>query len=371
MKAERRHELQHNEVADWVAEAIEWLKPYSRAIVGVVVAATVLITAYYVLSARSERKQANSWTDYYLALEAPKSSMESELESVAREYSSVSAGRWAEVTLADLQLGEGLDLLFSDKTAANKKLESAAEHYQAVIEHAEDPLLLARARFGLGRAQESLGHLDEAVSAFEEVVNASGTNAYVELAKSRLNDLKRTSTRDFYAWFEKQEPVTLPPEPSSTLPGTPGQKPPFDESMLGSPGKIDLSGEKLLDLPDLEKGRPGPALTAPNTQNDKAGGESAAKTPPDESQTKPPKTGDATDDSSKTENTKQSGVTESETKELAPQKESEKDAASGAPKPADEKSDAAPNDGAKGSESAAAKDEPKGGQPDAKSPNGG
>jgi hypothetical protein len=141
--------------------------------------------------------------------------------------------------------------------------------------------------------------------------------------------------------------------------------------MLGSPGKIDLSSEKLLDLPDLEKGKPGPALTAPNTQDDKAGGESAAKkTPLDQSQTEPAKTGNATDDPSKTESTKQSDIKESETKESAPQKESEKNPASGAQKP-DDKSAVAPNDGAKGSDNPAAKDEPKGGQPDAKSPNGG
>jgi tetratricopeptide (TPR) repeat protein len=253
MKAERRHELQHNEVADWVAASYERVKPYSRAIVAVGVAAAVLLIAYVVLSGRSERKRSVAWNDYYQAVQAESKDVANDLETVAQEHSGVPAGLWAEVALADLKLGEGIDSLFREKQAAQSKLRSAIQHYQHVLEVADDALLIARARYGLARAYESLGRLDEARDVYQQIVDSSGTNAYLSVAKERLKDLKRSSTQDFYAWFGKQEPVASPPA-SDLLPGTPGEKLPFDSSSLSSPGGAGLSGDNLLDIPPLDKG---------------------------------------------------------------------------------------------------------------------
>jgi tetratricopeptide (TPR) repeat protein len=258
MKAERRHELQQNEVADWVASTIERVKPYSRAIVAVAVAGTVLLIAYIVLSGRSERKQSDAWNDYYQAVQAESKDVATDLESVARQHSGVPAGLWAEVALADLKLGEGIDSLFREKQVAQSKLRSAIQHYETVLDEADDALLVARARYGLARAYESLGQLKEARQVYEQIVGSSGTNAYISVAKERLKDLERSSTQDFYAWFAKQEPVALPP--ASDLPGTPGEKLPFDESSLGSPGGLNLSGDSILNIPPLDTGATGPLL---------------------------------------------------------------------------------------------------------------
>jgi hypothetical protein len=269
MKAERRHELQHNEVADWVAATIERVKPYSRAIAAVAVAGSVLLIAYVVLSGRSEKKQSVAWNDYYQAVQAESKDVAADLETVAREHSGVPAGLWAEVALADLKLGEGIESLFREKQAAQGKLRSAIQHYQKALDEAEDALLVARARFGLARAYESLGQLGEAREVYEQVVASTGTNAYTSVAKERLNDLKRSSTQDFYAWFAKQEPVSLPP-PSDSLPGTPGEKLPFDSSSISSPS----GSGSFLDLPPLDKGTTGPLLT-PQVKPDEKGDKDA------------------------------------------------------------------------------------------------
>lgn len=270
MKAERRHELQHNEVADWVAATIERVKPYSRAIVAVAVAGTVLLIAYVVLSGRSEKKQSVAWNDYYQAVAAETKDVAADLESVAREHSGVPAGLWAEVALGDLKLGEGIESLFRDKQAAQSKLRSAIQDYQKVLEEADDAMLVARARFGLARAYESLGQLGEAREVYEQIVTSAGTNAYISVAKERLKDLDRSATKDFYAWFGKQEPVAAPPA-SSLLPGTPGERLPFDSGSLGSPGGLKSSGDSFLDLPPLDKGTTGPLLTPQDKQDEKDG----------------------------------------------------------------------------------------------------
>jgi hypothetical protein len=310
MKAERRHELQHNELADWLAEAIEKLKPYSRAIVGVIVAAAVLLTTYVILSGRSERKQTTAWTDYYLAVQGAPENVESDLEAVMSQHEGVAAGRWAQVALADLKLGEGIKALFTDKTAAKKSLETAVEYYQAVIPEAEDPLLIARARFGLARALESLGELEKAREVYQQVVEASGTNAYISLAEERLKDLKRGSTQDFYAWFQQQEPAAAPPAGSSSLPGTPGLKLPFEDSALGTPGDVNLSGDSILDLPELQKG-PGPLLTPPTSSDNEKTAPEAAKETPEASDAK----GDTSEPANEKPAPKPEGDAESQPKE--------------------------------------------------------
>jgi tetratricopeptide (TPR) repeat protein len=345
MKAERRHELQHNELADWVAEAIERIKPYSRAIVGVAVAAAVLLTTYVVLSGRAERKQSTAWTDYYLAIQGPPDSVEADLEAVIREHEGVAAGQWAQVALADLKLGEGIKALFTDKAAAQKNLESAVEYYEAVIPEAEDPLLVARARFGLARALESQGRLDKAREVYEQIVEASGTNAYVSLAESRLKDLKRDSTKDFYAWFEQQEPVAMPPASASSLPGTPGEKLPFDASFLDSPGSLNLSGQNILNIPELDKGA-GPLLTPPTESDaDKGAVEPTKDAESDAGKEDAAKESESTEKGETKANVKDGAATSKDESQAAGEKS--EGTKSDAAKDEDGKSDASPDGGAK------------------------
>jgi tetratricopeptide (TPR) repeat protein len=209
----------------------------------------------------------------------------------------VPAGLWAEVSLADLKLGEGIESLFREKQAAQSKLRSAIQHYQAVIDEADDALLVARARYGLARAYESLGQLDEARKVYEQIVGSSATNAYISVAKLRLKDLERSSTQDFYAWFAKQEPVAVPPA-SDLLPGTPGEKLPFDSGSLGSPGGLNLSGDSLLNIPPLDTGTTGPLLTPQSKTEEKDGKD--AKEPTDTDEKNAAKTGETEKDNGET-----------------------------------------------------------------------
>jgi hypothetical protein len=320
MKAERRHELQHNEVADWLAKAIERAKPYSRAIVGVALAATVLLITYVVLSNRSETRQTSAWNQYYKAINAPSpEGVQADLEAVAETHKKTVAGHWAQVALADLQLGEGINDFFRDKSAAKKKLASAIEHYGEVVSLAEDPLLVARARYGMARAQESLGKLDDARETYKQIVQAPGTNAYAAVAKLRLDDLNRTSTEEFYAWFAEQEPV--PASSSSSLPGTPGERLPFDTSSFGSPGDLKLSGENILNIPGLEKSSTGPSLINNAQQDGKLEQKENTK---DESATEKSATEKSDGEKDKGNATKETQPSDAD-KEKAPPEEKSKD----------------------------------------------
>lgn len=251
MKAERRHELQHNELADWIAEVAERLRPYTRAIVGVVLAALVLFIVYSWLTARRESSERTAWDEYYDALEVQSSETAiKELHGVVERHGDTTAGSWAKVTLADYQLLEGVDQLFTDKDEGLKKIDQAVEHYEAVAKGATDSLLAARAQFGLARAYEAQGDLEKAREAYQSVVQMDASRAYAVPAEERLEQLKGGSAAEFYAWFKQQEPVPLPPSPP--LPGTPGERPAFDPSNLSPSGDVNLSPpNSLLDVPKL------------------------------------------------------------------------------------------------------------------------
>jgi predicted negative regulator of RcsB-dependent stress response len=252
MKAERRHELQHNELADWLAATFERMRPYWRAIVGVTIAALVLLAAYYIFSSRAQKTKSVAWDRYLRAISAatPDAST-TELEETVERFSKTPAAVWAEATLADVELADGIALLFVDKNQAEKKIKSAIGHYEALREKATEPLLKARVLFGLARAQESLGDLKEAAKTYEALVDLKGE--YQQLAQDRLTALSRDSTHDFYAWFAKEEPVRTP---SSSLPGSPGDRLPFDASSL-VPDDLNLTNpDNMFKLPSLD----GPAL---------------------------------------------------------------------------------------------------------------
>jgi hypothetical protein len=232
-----------------------------------------------------------------------------------------------------MKLGEGIESLFREKQAAQSKLRSAIQHYQNVLEEADDAMLVARARFGLARAYESLGQLREAREVYEQIVGSAGTNAYISVAKERLKDLDRSATKDFYAWFGKQEPVAAPPA-SSLLPGTPGERLPFDPGSLGSPGGVNPSGSNFLDLPPLDKGTTGPLLPPRDKADENEGKDAADSTSKDEKKdagndaaAEKDKDGGAKEDAAKDEAVK--GEAKEGTKEAAKEESTkdEKDAA--------------------------------------------
>lgn len=69
------------------------------------------------------------------------------------------------------------------------KTEEAAEFYKKAAEN-EDFLMKAHAAFSYGRTLEVLGKTEEAVAAYEKLVADSADDAWANLAKTRLIDMK-------------------------------------------------------------------------------------------------------------------------------------------------------------------------------------
>jgi hypothetical protein len=243
MKTERRHELATNELADWLGDVIERIKPYSTAITGTALACVVLMAAYFFWSRQSTAKVVESWGRYFAALDEGNAGSAESLKNVADEFASTPAGQWSRLSLADSMLGKGVQELFDDRDAAEESLKEAEAGYTSVIEHAPpDSLLTERATFGLAETYESLGKVDDARKLYQTVQDLWPQGAFAGQAAGRIADLDRDSTREFYDWFAAQHPE---PKASSGA----GKKFPF-----GAEG-LDLDKSPLFDSqsPDEKK----------------------------------------------------------------------------------------------------------------------
>lgn len=257
MKTERRHELQTNQLADWLGHQIEKIQPYFKAIGGVAAALVVLALVYAFMHQREYHQAGLVWGEYLGALrEREQDDQVALLARVADQNQNSPAGLWAAQTEADIDLERGARLLFTDREDALKTLERAQKNFEKVAQEARrNPILLERARFGAAQAYECQGMLQKAKEAYEQVATTNPKGALGKMAAQRAEAISDKSIADFYGWFEKQKPAPIR-RPGAL--GMPGGAPPF--KLDDQPDRPDF------DLPGLG-GAPGATPTKPTDES--------------------------------------------------------------------------------------------------------
>lgn len=256
MKTERRHELEHNELADRLAQTMESVGPYSKHILIALIAIFVVVGGWrlYTNSVRSRDEAA--WAAYFDALSfrdldtGGQKLKISKLKEVLgkKEFAGTPAMAWTRLELADVQLDEGIDQLFTASRAEGEdNIADAKRNYERLLKEevpkldARNSLLVSeRATIGLAKAQESLGETDEARHTYEQAEKKFPLSSYKGLASERAADLAKPEAAEFYDWFRQQEPrrATMPGGP-----GMPGERPSF-ESLLDDASPFRNPGAK-------------------------------------------------------------------------------------------------------------------------------
>ena len=256
MKTAKRHELQTNELADWIGKKIDAIQPYSRAIVGVIVVALVAVFAGMYLSRQNAAQSAQGWQAYFAAMESGNPDAEAlidGLNEVATTFADTDAGLWARQSTADMYLSQGARQLYLDRAEAEGLFSKAFSNYQMVISNAQPPLLQQRAWYGLAATYEAQNQLDKAVDAYQHIVQQWPESSIGKQAAENIAQLSRAETRDFYQWFFAQAP--RPPAPQRPdLPG--GNRPifgdlpdrPADDRSGGAGPPLGEFGDSLLDF---------------------------------------------------------------------------------------------------------------------------
>ncbi len=246
MKGQRRHELEQNVLADWLAGIVGSIKPYANAILGALLLLVAAMLVYTWWVRQSATQTAEAWDTFYKAMA---SGNPVEFGKVIEQYPGSHVAHWAAVVAGDVYLAQGCNRLFSSKATANQDLRKAVDDYLLVLDESRESMLRERASFGLARAQEAQGDLSKAITGYQDVGRHWPKGAYAAAAQRRLEDLKKPKTKAFYDKFAKYDPKPA----FSDEPGTPGKQPAFDLDSLPK----DAPAVTPSDFMDLKETGPG------------------------------------------------------------------------------------------------------------------
>ena len=291
MKSERRHELQQNELADWLGEKIEAIKPYATQIaLGAVLVVLVLFGLAWYFGG-DDSGAARHWERYSRAMNELRD-REQALQGVVKASSGSPAALWAQMMIGDQTAAEGSRALFTDRREAQTLLGKAEAAYKAVEAGAKDPQLKGRASYGLGRVYESLCKPQEAAKRYEAAAALLKDSALGEAAAADAKRMKDQEQVALLAWFADQTPKRPAPIPGlgGGIPGLPNDlpaRPDISVPNFGGPAGLNLDGIGT-GVPTT----PGPEFPAPGTTTPPPAPDATPPAAPSPATTEP-KTGDA------------------------------------------------------------------------------
>ncbi|HAN97519.1 MAG TPA: hypothetical protein DCQ98_08870 [Planctomycetaceae bacterium] len=272
---QRKQELQHNELADWLEVKLELLRPYFGPIVLGVVAVIAAIAGGIWWYQGSLDAKARSWAAHFDA--ADRATFDGSVEPLARHAAAdgdATARSWSRHYAADAKLKEGMAGLYRDRAKASEALEEAAKGFREVMDNTRPGTMIHdHATFGNAVANEALGKVDEALAGYLALAEGTSTSALGKLARRYHDRLASvTDAGSFVERFVQHTPTGLGAgsldgsglDPLGTTPG--GLRPlpdlSFPESSPLPPGLPPAPGNGEL-IPDETV--PGEASTPAET----------------------------------------------------------------------------------------------------------
>jgi hypothetical protein len=278
MKSEERHKLQQNELADYLAKAMEKSKPYQNYILGGIIFVLVLILFVHWMNGRAAEAERTANDEIARAFNSPSIAGEpSELVDVAKKYPGNPAAINAALAAADIYLNNACNQLFVNKLKAKEDLGHAVTLYQEFLPEVSDPFLKAKVIYGLARAEECQNELSKAKTHYQEIVSKWPDGPYGVLASRRLTDIDRPATKELYDKFANYDPKPFKDTPGAVSPTDPmgvPTEPLFKTDTLSE--KMNASGEKKSEI------KPGDLLKdkLPPTGDQPAGEKKAEESKP-------------------------------------------------------------------------------------------
>lgn len=221
MKAERRHELEHNTLDNELAKTISFFRKHGNTIFWCIIIAAVLFMAVTFFQQRANRRHHAAEFEFEAALRDLSLTAEdrrARLEALTEQSTDRRIAAMASITLGDQELREVM--LGRSLVPPTQAMGQAAEHYQRVVDRFRDfPILLAKAHVGLATVSENLtafGRPAEFAQARQHyeaalaIEGAAGTPA-TDLAAQRmlsLPDLRKKA----YLLPPTMQPSLAPPE---------------------------------------------------------------------------------------------------------------------------------------------------------------
>jgi len=208
MKAEHRHELKTNELAEWIANFPQWAKENLRMIIYISVVVVLVAGSYifhwYRKNVESVRKQLEL-TKLIAQLSQGKTRiLQAQARGVDISYMliqtadnlRIAAQNAREEQMAALALikrAEALrmELHYRFGTIEERDTEAAiglakASYTEAIEKASSSPSLLATAKLGLGLCEEELGNFETAEQIYSDVITNTSFEGTVAAAQAKL-----------------------------------------------------------------------------------------------------------------------------------------------------------------------------------------
>lgn len=217
MSSERRHQLEHNELAVWLFKVNKSIEPYSKQIAVFVSLSIVALLAWSFLSSEEVAKRSDATLQL---IQASGSGDIELLGQVAEAYQGTTSGNWAKLYEGQALVSQGIQTIFSDRSGAEEMLQQAEDVLLSAVNSSTETLLVSRGHYGIAQAREALGDFKKAIESYNQVIQVNESEAMVKRAEARIEALERPESQAFLAWFSEQDfsPAVDPSLPP-TLPG--------------------------------------------------------------------------------------------------------------------------------------------------------
>jgi hypothetical protein len=245
MKAEHRHQLQTNALADHMGRLLKGMKSTDKS-TSTIVWVFLLLTLGTVAGWRywahaSQTENSAEWTELDAATHDPTLETK-DLADLAIKHRGSFPGRTADFQVARLQLLNGAEgLTVNRSTQASDALKAALERYRKLAtECADSPLLVQEALMGVAKAKEGLigvkpekadedyGTLQQAEDAYRALADKYPDSPLGVAAASRLKELEARGPEIEKFYTDLNSKLTTGKAPSEPkLPDLPELPPPI------------------------------------------------------------------------------------------------------------------------------------------------
>ena len=309
MKSERRHELQHNDLAEWILAGYERIVPYRNSIFGVSLLVIVLAIGLSFWHSHSVAQAGEAWGSLGLPVFQPAFQIEQTIpmmQHTVQTYPGGPAAEWAQVFAGDTALMVGTNKILVDKTVGVEYLTQARKLYEQALDTLTIPGAREQAMFGRARAIESSiqkkADRDEAVAAYQELNKNFPNGMFKAIAEQRIEQLGKPDSLVFYDALAQYKPKpkakteTEPPKNPLQTPGPLLDNPPDEPLVPKTPVRSGGSqsgttpGLPAPDLTPLEPAKSAPAQKeAGKTETPKTEPAKPQAVKPDATKTEVPK----------------------------------------------------------------------------------
>lgn len=219
MDSTRRHHLAENHLGKWLLYLYDdFYKPHSKLIIGVAVLLLLLLMIVLGTAWLRQGNRADQWHSFFSAMNTADSEQRiEELKTMADRFTTGSMAMRVRLTIGQIYLNEGTNLLFTDREKAIERLEKAVLYFSAAQVCSNDRLMREEITFKVAATYEALAaartdkdDLAKAESKYKEAFTHWPNAVYAERAKQRYTALQRPDAKELLTLLATAKEETKP-----------------------------------------------------------------------------------------------------------------------------------------------------------------